>query len=401
MDTEYDFIRPEFFDILFFQQKNLIIFPYVDKNHLHALEVFTEGHRVQNLDSTEIFDIIKILEYREEDDEYGISPNIYFISNVNREKIKQIMVLKDVRCIINTNENVSLLANGSNFVIYNKKSKEFINYDSEHSDLLLENELISESKDKIVLHDKVRELKAAGTKIFRELNNTFTLDRLPEILKDYDSKFWNKILDHVKFFYKINVPELDKKILAKQPTRVKISNNGISKKPSKYSREYEFIVKLNDNLTKEFVQLLHEYRANYINPSNLKISQLYSPEKLYIYLREHHWEREIPSDFLRNWLRMNNTGHKLSENDILDFENIFKKLGVSDEFLLNAYESYDSNENDKYLEDDSFISENLDTIELYMNEPMPSPKTKFKEYKKWLLDRIIFLEKLGGTFGNE
>jgi hypothetical protein len=30
MDTAFDFIKPEFLHILFFQQKNLVIYPYVD-----------------------------------------------------------------------------------------------------------------------------------------------------------------------------------------------------------------------------------------------------------------------------------------------------------------------------------------------------------------------------------
>jgi hypothetical protein len=52
MDTEYDFLQPEFFNILFFQQKSLVVYPYVDINHLKALEDFAEGYTIINIDAT-------------------------------------------------------------------------------------------------------------------------------------------------------------------------------------------------------------------------------------------------------------------------------------------------------------------------------------------------------------
>ena len=51
MDTGYDFISPEFFNILFFSQKNLVIYPYVDVKHIHSLDCFTVGYDVIDIDS--------------------------------------------------------------------------------------------------------------------------------------------------------------------------------------------------------------------------------------------------------------------------------------------------------------------------------------------------------------
>ncbi|MFX1277712.1 MAG: hypothetical protein ACFFAT_22055, partial [Promethearchaeota archaeon] len=73
MDTGTDFIRPEFLNILFFQQKNLVIFPYVDVKHLHALEIFTVGYTVIDLESTALHNIKEILEF-EKDNSYSQSP---------------------------------------------------------------------------------------------------------------------------------------------------------------------------------------------------------------------------------------------------------------------------------------------------------------------------------------
>ncbi|MDX1797557.1 MAG: hypothetical protein R3255_02805 [Candidatus Lokiarchaeia archaeon] len=63
MDTGSDFIKPEFLNIIFFQQKNLVIFPYVDLKHLHALEKFTVGYNVVDLETTALHNHKEILEF--------------------------------------------------------------------------------------------------------------------------------------------------------------------------------------------------------------------------------------------------------------------------------------------------------------------------------------------------
>ena len=76
MDTATDFIRPEFLNILFFQQKNLVIFPYVDLKHLHGLDTFTVGHNAIDLESTALHSLREFLEV-EVNNSYSQTPDLY------------------------------------------------------------------------------------------------------------------------------------------------------------------------------------------------------------------------------------------------------------------------------------------------------------------------------------
>ena len=105
MDTGYDFITPEFFNILFFSQKNLVIFPYVDVKHLHSLDCFTVGYDVVDIDSTGIANICDIIEY-ETNNSYSQQPTLYYLLNVNSEDLEKLLESPNFRCIINTSENV-------------------------------------------------------------------------------------------------------------------------------------------------------------------------------------------------------------------------------------------------------------------------------------------------------
>lgn len=96
VDTAADFIRPEFLNILFFQQKNLVVFPYVDLKHLHGLEIFTAGYNVVDLESTALHNLKEILEF-EATNSYSQNPTLYFIYNVDREKVKELMMLDGIR----------------------------------------------------------------------------------------------------------------------------------------------------------------------------------------------------------------------------------------------------------------------------------------------------------------
>jgi len=78
VDTGYDYISPEFLNIILFQQKNLVIFPYVDLKHFHALEVFAVGYNIVDLDSTAIHNIVELLEY-ESYNSYSQNPTLFFI----------------------------------------------------------------------------------------------------------------------------------------------------------------------------------------------------------------------------------------------------------------------------------------------------------------------------------
>jgi hypothetical protein len=329
LDAGIDFVQPEFLNILFFKQKNLVIFPYVDLKHLHALELFTVGYNVVDLESTALYNIKEIIEF-EANNSYSQNRTFFFIYNLDRNKIKDIMEIADIRCVLNTNEDVRSVKNGNNFIFYNKKNKTFLDYDKSSVDLEFERYLISTSENETVLYEKIQQIKIVATKIFMEINqNSNFINKISEILEDFDFKFWNKILKFVKIYFKIEVPEINSKNLYSL-TEKSYSTEKIEVINKKILKEYEFIITLNKHISKEFVQLLHEYRSQKVNPSHLDLEQLYNPQKLYIYLRTHHWANELPKEFIEKWIQMRNTEYELSKNDILDFKKIFKMMGSID-----------------------------------------------------------------------
>ncbi|MFW9972267.1 MAG: hypothetical protein ACFFDF_18930 [Candidatus Odinarchaeota archaeon] len=363
MDTGADFIRPEFLNIIFFQQRNLVIFPYVDLKHLHGLEIFTVGYNVVDLESTALHNLKEILEF-ESNNSYSHNPTLYFIYNVDREKVKELMKLEEIHCIINTNEIVGDLANDSKFVFFNKKSSQFLNYDPEN--LEFEESLIANSQDEDVLQENIQKIKIVATRIFKELNQSGSLETLPDILGEYDMKYWNSILEFTARYYDINIPNISK----------------IKFKPQKvlkdFSDEYEVLISTNRPIGKEFIQLLHDYRSKKVNPAHLELEELYNPQKLYNYLRNHHWKSGIPKEFVQQWYEMNISNYKLTESDQIDFELIAKKLNIN------------------YIVQDLFSSNppSLELEKISSNFSIPSPRTEWNTYKLRAIKCLDDLEKL-------
>ncbi len=379
LDTGIDFIQPEFLNILFFEQKNLVIFPYVDLKHLHALECFTVGYNAIDLETTALNNIREIIEF-EAFNSYSQNRTMFFIYNLDNQKVKEIMQLSDVRCILNTNEDISSLANGESFVFYNKKTKRFINYDPSHTDLSFEEHLIADSKNVIeVLQDKIQKIKSTATRLFSELNKDSNLSSLPDILEDYDPKFWSKIIKFAGLFFNVNFPKFDNRFI-QQKKNFKATNKN-NKQLKDYSEEFRFIVGQNDYITREFFQLLHDFRSRKVNPKNLELGQLNNPQKLYNYLRNHHWLVNIPEEFLIDWISMKLTGHKLDDTDISDFNHIFNKLGISDDFLKNI-----ENKSNSLLDTENNLRKKS------INGP--SSITDFPKLKKYLLKRLEDIESL-------
>ncbi|MCK4382363.1 MAG: hypothetical protein KAW66_03635, partial [Candidatus Lokiarchaeota archaeon] len=108
MDTGYDFISPGFLNILFFKQKNLVIYPYVDVKHIHSLDCFTVGHHLIDIDSTGLDNLHDIVEF-ETSNSYSQQPTLYYLLNVNAEDLEKLMESPNIRCIINASENVEHL----------------------------------------------------------------------------------------------------------------------------------------------------------------------------------------------------------------------------------------------------------------------------------------------------
>ncbi|MFX1601776.1 MAG: hypothetical protein ACFFB6_14370 [Promethearchaeota archaeon] len=364
MDTSSDFLQPEFLNIVFFQQKNLVIFPYVDLRHLHGLEIFAAGYNIVDLESTALHNLKEILEF-ETRNSYSQNPTLYFILNVNREKVKELMTLDGIRCIINCNENISNLANGSKFIFFNKKNNQFLNYNTPDSELKFEKYLISISLDENILLENIQKIKIVASRIFRQLNQFGTLDNLPDILVEYEQKYWKSILEFTGRYYEINIPD--------------ISN--IKYKPKKilkdYTGEYKLLISTNRQIGKEFIVRLHEYRSKKVNPAHLELEELYNPQKLYNYLRNHHWKEGIPEDFIRNWSHMNISNYQLTEADQLDFERILRRLDLPNIFSLT----------------ESNKSEIKTPTKRITSEEIPSPRTEWNVYKQWIFECLEDLER--------
>ena len=374
MDTDFEFIKPEFLNILFFQQKNLIIFPYVDLKHLKSLETFTIGHSIVDLESTALYNIKEII--FEANSSYSQNPTLFFIYNLDYQKVADILSIEGIRCVLNTNDDVSKLVGEEDFIFYNKKTQKFFNYDKDNHDLEFERYLFSTSENMFELQEKVQQIKIIGLKVFSEINNSNNIDNIPKIFEDYPPKFWDKILNFVKLYYKIEIPQMNKAMYKNYKKSESIEGKSQN---SEFFNEYEFIISTNKIIAREFIQLLHEYRSKKVNPSNLKLDQLYNPQKLYNYLRAHHWKKGIPEDFLISWFQM------LKNEEIPDFENILKQLHVPDNITLKIK---GNNQPPKEKNNTLIIKEKIVQIE-------NSPSVKdFSEFKKWILNRLDNIEKI-------
>ena len=322
MDVGIDFLEPEFLNLLFFQQKNLVIFPYIDLKHLHALETFAVGHNIIDIESTALYNMREIIE-GETVNSYSQNPNIFLIYNLDGDKVKDIMKIEGIRCILSANENIGSLVNGESFIFYNKKTKNFLNYEFKNVDLEFEKYLISISKDQETLYDNIQKIKTIATRIFKKYVETGKLKSINNMLSEYPNKYWNKILTFTKIYFDINLPEINLNDYSYSHSLTPISESD-----SSFSQEYEKIINKNRVLAKEFILALHEYREKHVNPANLELEQLYFPQNLYEYLRNHHWKDSISKDFLHEWVKMKHSNKTLDSELKNEFIDLFMKLDI-------------------------------------------------------------------------
>lgn len=388
LDTGYDFLQPEFLNILFFEQKSLVIAPYVDLKHLHSLEIFTAGFNVVDLDSTALHNIREILEL-ENNNTYSQTPCFFFITNINSNEIHEIMELDNIHCVINASEKIDSTIDDGHFVFYNKKNGSFLNYNPSKTNLEFEKQLIDTSKNKSILQDKILRIKSIATTIFTEINEELSINsrKIAQILSEYDPKYWDKILGFTRLYYKIEIPEIDVKFSIDQK-----SKNSNKKPLIDFSDEYHTIVSSNRKLGREFIQLLHDYRSRKVNSSNLDLEQLYNPQKLYDYLRNHHWKNGIDKEFLTEWQKMNNTKYALNEDDLSDFHKIFNILKAPEEILTDI--STDSMNYDENITNynNTILTERIKS-KISSSNSIPSIKN-FSQFKKWVLNKLDQIEKL-------
>ena len=382
MDTGDDFIIPEFLHLLFFEQKNLVIFPYVDLKHFRSVDLFTVGFETVDIDSTAIHNLNEIIEY-ECNSSYSQLQTLYFILNPSLEELERLVDSPRLRCVINSKENVESLANGDQFVFYNKKINAFLNYEFESRDLSFEEEIFRTSPNKQAIVDELLKIKSISSKIFAELNQNSNPDNLPEILGEYDQKYWNKILRFTELYCQIKIPEFNRP--------VQLPKKKSSRKEIDYSAEYEVIIKTDRKIGRSFIQKIHDYRFDKVNPANLEVLQLFYPKKLYNYLRNHHWKNGMPKDFAINWLKNVTKDFSDPEEVLMEFQVILNKLHLS----------YSVSDIDSEREKEPEIkgcnrSEKSNSIPITKQprktHAIPSIDS-FIEFKNWLLNKLTELEK--------
>ncbi|GAG81073.1 unnamed protein product, partial [marine sediment metagenome] len=298
----------------------------------------------------------------------------------NAEDIEKLMDAPNARCIINTSENVEHLANGNSFIFYNKKNKTFLNYQPDRENISFELHLIQNSQNEQGLLDEVLKIKNTATKIYSDLNANNNSDNLPRLLSDYEQIYWDKILTFTQLYFNIQIPKFNRPKISSKKNNLALSKD--------FSEEYEFILKTNRKIGQKFIQLLHDYRFDKVNPANLEIDQLYYPKKLYNYLRNHHWTKGIPQEFITNWVQKLNTNSHLSENDRLDFQIVFDKLRIIPAKTIENLKEIKASK-EPVNKDSSFDNK----ITKKSVETIPSIEN-FQEFKNWLLKKIDELENL-------
>jgi hypothetical protein len=381
MDTGDDFITPEFLHLLFFEQKNLVIFPYVDLKHLRSLDLFAVGFETVDIDSTSIHNLTDIIEY-ESNSSYSQLQTLYFILNPSLEDLERVIETPLLRCVVNSKENVERLANGDRFVFYNKKNSAFLNYSFDKVDLSFETELLAKSPNRHALTDELLKIKSVSSKIFTELNQNGDPDKLPEFLNEYDQKYWNKILKFTGLYCQIEIPEFNRPI--------QLPKNKSSTKEIDFSAEYEVIIKNNRKIGRSFIQLIHDYRYDRVNPANLEVNQLFYPQKLYNYLRNHHWKNGMPQEFADVWLKSFAKEFSDPEEALMEFQVVLNKLNlpysVSDVEIEPKSEP-EENENNQIAK-----SELKPMANQSVNSRTIPSSDNFLEFKQWLLKQLDQLE---------
>ena len=396
VDSGEDFLTPELMNLIFFRQKSVVIFPYVDKKHLKSLETFAVGHSVIDLDCTVLDDVLSIIGHDE--GSYSQSPNLYFIYNASKDIIASLYDRENVHSIINTHEDVTQLVSGHSIIFYNKKNKRFLNWEFNSEELEFERTLFKQSQgDASLLHDLLVHIKSFSTRIYTALVETHNIPSIPILFNEqaehFAPEYWERILEFMENYYDIKTPPE----IFKGLEEIKVYGNGGSIASSKsksaqlkdFSHEYEFIIASDRSISNAFIHELHEFRSNHVNSANLELKQLYNPRELYTYLRNHHWKEKINEEFIRQWFK---DPTLVNEKNSKNVKIMLKKLGIPHELVIK----YEPQEIDKKEEIDSMNSkagsfEEIETPLILNSEKMPSIKD-FKLFRKWILDKLDQLE---------
>ena len=248
--------------------------------------------------------------------------------------------------------------------------------------------------------DELIKIKSLTTKIYLQFNESSNSDNLPELLTDYDQTNWDKILNFTRLYYDVEIPDF------KRPKQLPKKN--ASSKPEKdYSAEYEVIMKVIRKIGQKFIQLIHNYRFDRVNPANLEVPQLFYPQKLYNYLRNHHWEKGIPQEFVSEWVRTAIKDFSLTEENHVEFQMVLNKLDLpyslpefdaereSEPTMPNSSHETPTQIIRKKSEPKTFPApiKKVNQVKQVGLDSVP-PIENFREFKLWMLKKLDELENI-------
>lgn len=392
MDTAYDFITPELFHLLFFKQKNIVVFPYTNMDNLTPLESFLAGYKVEPLDGTALYNLVEILEFSSTNPYLEI-PSFYIISSIGKEQLNEIVQLENIHCIINLSEKPSkALSQNKDFVIFNNKTHSFSNYDFTNIDLSFEKSVIQDAKSLQFLLDKVSSLKNIANDLYIEICNSGSAEKFPQIIQDLDPKYHKKLLEFVSNYYRINIPDYEskptKKIKKKKEETSKVIN-------SKYSEQYERVKEINPRIFTVFKNVLQDYKKNF-DDSNLSIDQLF-PNKFYVYLMENYWRNGIPENLITDLYNRMIGQSGFTDDDYFDLEHIMAILEIPQEItekLLSDREKLDKR--DVVIRKSNGVTTRKYTVaEGNIFKEIPSVNNA-DSFGKWIFDKVNKIESLLG-----
>ncbi|TXT62237.1 MAG: hypothetical protein BAJALOKI3v1_640011 [Promethearchaeota archaeon] len=411
MDTEYDFLTPEFLHLIFFKQKNIVIFPHVDLKHLRVLEAFTVGYNLIDLEATALYNIREMV--RSDAESYSQTPNYHLIYNLDKEKAKQLLDLENAHMILNVNQNCSDLIDFAHesFIFYNKKSAKFLNYEFTQTDLKMEKIILSLAKTYEMIREKLQGIKSTATKIYSTLMNnpeSFDIDRL---INAYTLTEQESLIEFTENYYDIIIPdddgienEQEKDSISRESRAYGNTNQnreesipksmGMATRALDFSDDFEIIKNQNKHIFRVFLHELDEYRQKEINNSNLDLNQFFVPNDLYNYLRRHHWSEGIPESFLNQWKAALNRNGGLSQEELLDFENILRGLDIKNDLIHQIIDGSESkiqkiNERSNNNALPSQLNENDQNLGDYEIPPV----SDFARFKAWMINTLDAIEK--------
>ncbi|MBD3213799.1 MAG: hypothetical protein GF311_14415 [Candidatus Lokiarchaeota archaeon] len=411
MDTEYDFLTPEFLHLIFFKQKNVVIFPHVDLKHLRALEAFTVGYNLIDLEATALYNIREMV--RSDAESYSQTPNYHLIYNLDKEKAKQLLDLENAHIILNVNQNCSDLIDlaHESFIFYNKKATKFLNYEFTLPDLKIEKMILSLAKTYEMIRDELQEIKNTATKIYTNLMNNIDMFDIDRLTSSYTKAEQERIIEFTENYYDIILPddneienEDQKDTVATESREYEnISQKredsipkftGMTTRALDFSDDFEIIKNQNKHIFRVFLHELDEYRQQEINNSNLDLHQFFVPNDLYNYLRRHHWSEGIPESFLNQWNAALNRNGGLSQEELLDFENILRGLDIKNEIIHQIIDESESkiqkiDNGNKNNALGSLLNENDKESREYKIPPV----SDFARFKAWMIDTLDAIEK--------